>query len=130
MNLSNRYREYIDCLNRRDLASLGLYVSTSVVHNGNRLGLKGYQKMLAGNYEQIPDLRFNIQLLVAQGPNVAASLLFDCHPKAKFLGLDVNGRNVVFNENVFYRYEDEKIREVWSVIDKGRIEEILGCANE
>jgi predicted ester cyclase len=34
----------------------------------------------------------------------------------------VNGRQVVFAENVFYRFRDERIAEVWSVIDEGAIE--------
>ncbi|HEY8916070.1 MAG TPA: ester cyclase [Chitinophaga sp.] len=38
------------------------------------------------------------------------------------MGLPVNGRNIVFTENVFYRFQDRKIKEVWSVIDKAAIE--------
>jgi len=34
----------------------------------------------------------------------------------------VNGRRVVFTENVFYRFRDERIAEVLSVIDKAAIE--------
>jgi len=30
----------------------------------------------------------------------------------------VNGRRVVFTENVFYEFLEGKIRNVWSVIDK------------
>jgi predicted ester cyclase len=43
-------------------------------------------------------------------------------PKGLFLGLPVNGRRIVFTENVFYRFHDERIAEVWSIIDKGAIE--------
>ncbi|WP_238386684.1 ester cyclase [Chitinophaga rupis] len=38
------------------------------------------------------------------------------------LSLPVNGRNIVFTENVFYQFHDGKIIEVWSVIDKAAIE--------
>jgi predicted ester cyclase len=34
----------------------------------------------------------------------------------------VNARRVTFAENVFYQFRDERITEVWSVIDKGAIE--------
>src|SRR5438105_5024143 len=34
----------------------------------------------------------------------------------------VNGKRVSFTENVFYEFRSEKIREVWSVIDKAAIE--------
>jgi predicted ester cyclase len=66
--------------------------------------------MLATNYEEIPDLHFNPELLVIQPPFVAAILRFDCHPKARFLGLEINGRHTVFNENVFYRYSEDIIQ--------------------
>jgi predicted ester cyclase len=39
-----------------------------------------------------------------------------------FLGLPVNGRKVSFAENVFYRFRENRIEEVWSVIDKAAIE--------
>ncbi|WP_366066243.1 ester cyclase [Halomonas sp. Mc5H-6] len=34
----------------------------------------------------------------------------------------MNGQNVTFCENVFYLFHDNKIQEVWSVIDKTAIE--------
>jgi predicted ester cyclase len=34
----------------------------------------------------------------------------------------MNGRRVVFAENVFYQFRDERIAEVWSVVDKAAIE--------
>jgi predicted ester cyclase len=43
-------------------------------------------------------------------------------PKGRFLGLAVNGRRVVFAENVIYRFRDRKVAEVWSVIDNAAIE--------
>jgi predicted ester cyclase len=47
--------------------------------------------MLVRDFREIPDLRFNIQLLIADPPYVACRLAFDCSPKGKFLGLDING---------------------------------------
>jgi predicted ester cyclase len=78
--------------------------------------------MLERDFEEIPDLRFNIELIVYEAPHVASRLRFDCRPKGLFLGLPVNGRRVVFAENVCYRFRGEQIVEVWSVIDKGAIE--------
>ena len=34
----------------------------------------------------------------------------------------MNGKRVSFCENVFYEFGDDKIRQVWSVIDKAAIE--------
>jgi predicted ester cyclase len=100
-SLSNLYRAYIDCLNRQDWDRLGQYVDDEVEHNGRPVKLSGYRDMLVKDFEDIPDLRFNIQLLACSRPLVAARLAFKCSPKGKFLGLSVNGRMVSFAENVF-----------------------------
>ena len=121
-SLSDLYRAYIDCLNRRDWEELGQYVDGEVEHNGRPLGLSGYREMLVKNFEDIPDLRFNVQLLACSPPLVAARLAFKCSPKGKFLGLNVNGQVVSFAENVFYEFKLSKIASVWSVIDKTAIE--------
>ena len=81
--------------------------------------------MLVKDFEDIPDLRFEIERLVCEPPLVAARLAFDCSPKAMFLGLPVNGRRISFTEAVFYEYAASKIVSVWSVIDKAAIEEQL-----
>ena len=78
--------------------------------------------MLERNFLEIPDLYFDIQLLIADPPYVASRLRFDCTPKGTFLGLHVNGRRVSFTENVFYEFRRDRIRQVWSVIDKAAIE--------
>ena len=121
-SLSDLYRAYIDCLNRRDWEQLGQYVDDEVEHNGRRLELSGYRDMLVKDFEDIPDLRFNVQLLACSPPLVAARLAFKCSPKGKFLGLNVNERVVSFAENVFYEFKLSKIVSVWSVIDKAAIE--------
>ncbi len=125
MNLSEHYQAYIACLNARELERLGEYVSDGVNYNGSKIGLNGYREMLAGNYRDIPDLRFEVDLLLSNSSTVASRLRFDCRPAAEFLGLQIDGRHVVFHENVFYRFAEGRIREVWSVIDKGEIEKQL-----
>lgn len=121
-DLANIYRAYIACLNRQDWPALGQYVHDEVAHNARLLGLSGYRAMLEQDFRDIPDLHFNIELLMSDPPKIAARLKFDCTPVATFLGLAVNGKRVSFCENVFYAFHDGKIRQVWSVIDKAAIE--------
>jgi predicted ester cyclase len=120
--LSGLYRDYIACLNRQDWPLLQRFVQDDVSHNGRPFGLAGYCAMLERDFQEIPDLHFNVELLVAEAPQVACRLSFDCAPKGLFLGLPVNGRRVRFAENVFYRFRAGKIGEVWSVVDKAAIE--------
>jgi predicted ester cyclase len=121
-DLEALYHAYIDCLNRQDWDELGQYVDDDVEHNGRPLKLSGYRGMLEQDFEAIPDLRFNIQLLATTPPLIAARLAFRCSPKALFLGLKVNGRTVSFAENVFYQFKLSKIASVWSVVDRAAIE--------
>jgi predicted ester cyclase len=121
-DLSGIYRDYIACLNEQDWPKLAQFVDQQVQHNGRPIGLSGYREMLERDFDQIPDLRFEIRLLVSDANYIASRLAFDCTPKATFLGLDVNGRRVSFTENVFYEVRQGKITRVWSIIDKAAIE--------
>ena len=121
-DLAAAYRAYIACLNSRDLDRLPDFVHEDVDYNGQHIGVAGYRQMLEGTYRDNPDLRFVVQLLVEDASTIGARLNFDCTPSGRFLGMNVDGRRVAFSENVFYTYEDGRIRCVWSVIDKAAIE--------
>ncbi|HET9596862.1 MAG TPA: ester cyclase [Anaeromyxobacteraceae bacterium] len=121
-DLRRIYRDYLACLNRQDWATLDRFVHEDVHHNGRRLGVAGYREMLERDFEAIPDLHFDVQLLTCDPPLLGARLRFECTPRGTFLGLHVNGRRVSFTENVFYEFRGERIAQVWSVIDKAAIE--------
>ncbi|MEC5406153.1 ester cyclase [Paraburkholderia sp. MPAMCS5] len=121
-DLSDIYRSYIACLNKQDWQNLPQFIHDDVCYNGEGIGVSGYRKMLEKDFSEIPDLQFNIELLVADPAYIGARLRFNCTPKGRFLGLDVNGRKVSFTENVFYEFRGERIGQVWSVIDKAAIE--------
>jgi predicted ester cyclase len=121
-DLSDVYRSYIACLNSQDWQRLEQFVGNGVRYNGKRIGLSGYREMLEGDFRAIPDLSFNIELLISEPPRIASRLRFDCTPSGLLFGLPVNGRKVRFAENVFYEFRDGRIDEVWSVIDKAAIE--------
>src|SRR5438132_12903575 len=101
-DLSDIYRAYIACLNKQDWPNLGQFVHEEIHYNGERIGLSGYREMLEGDFRAIPDLYFDIHLLISEPPRVASRLSFDCTPKGILFGLHVNGKRVSFTENVFY----------------------------
>ena len=121
-DLAEIYRNYIACLNRQDWPNLGQFVHEDAVHNGRRLGVSGYRAMLERDFDDIPDLYFDVRMLISDPPFVASRIAFDCSPKGRFLGLPVNGKRVSFAENVIYEFRDGKIVEVWSIVDKAAIE--------
>ncbi len=126
-SLSGLYRAYIACLNAQDWAELGRFVADDVRHNGRPFGLAGYRAMLERDFDAIPDLHFEIELLVSEPPHVASRLRFDCTPRAELFGLPVNGKRISFCENVFYEFREGRVAEVWSIIDKAAIEAQLSC---
>ena len=122
MNLADIYQGYIGCLNRQDWATLKNYVQNDITYNGKHVGLDGYRAMLENDFQEIPDLYFNIQMLISDPPIIGCRLSFRCTPKGMFFGLPVYGKKIDFTENVFYHFESDKIDQVWSVIDKAAIE--------
>lgn len=121
-NATTFYDRYIACLNARDWERLGEFVADDAVHNGRRLGVDGYRAMLEENCRDIPDLQFNVDLMVADEGHIASRIRFDCTPAGKFLGLPIDGKRVVFHEHAIYILAAGKIAEVFSVIDKAAIE--------
>jgi predicted ester cyclase len=122
LELSDLYRAYISCLNTQDWPKLGQFVHEEVHYNGQRIGLSRYREMLEGDHRAIPGLYFGLRLLIADPPHIASRLYFDCTPAGVLFGLPVNGKRVCFTENVFYEFREDKIWNVWSVIDKAAIE--------
>jgi predicted ester cyclase len=120
-DLSAIYQAYIACLNRQDWSNLARFVQEDVHYNGDRVGLAGYRAMLVEGVRAIPDLQFDVHLLICQPPYVASRLRFDCTPMGRLFDLLVNGKRVLFTENVFYEFRDGRIDKVWSIIDKAAI---------
>ena len=52
---------------------------------------------------------------------IASRLWFVCTPVGTLSDLPVNGKRVQFRENVFYKIEKGRIRNVWSEIDKAAV---------
>ena len=120
-DLSAIYRAYIASLNKQDWPNLARFVQEGVSYNGERVGLAGYREMLEGDFCAVPDLHFDVHLLICQPSNVASRLRFDCTPRGMLFDLPVNGKRVSFTENVFYEFRDGRIEKVWSIIDKAAI---------
>ena len=116
--LAERYRRYIDCLNERRWDDLPAFLEETVTYNGEPWTAAEYRDGRIDDFDRIPDLRFHIGLLVVQGEHVAARLDFRCTPAREFLGFQPTGRTVEFSENVFYRFRDGRIAQVWSLIDR------------
>ena len=119
--LERVYRDYIAALNDRRLDDLDRFVHDRLTYNGEAWTRQTYRDRLADDVRTIPDLRYDIDLLVVGADHVACRIRFDCTPQREFLGIEAAGRRVSFAEHVFYRFRENRIEEVWSLIDTDAI---------
>ena len=117
------YHGYLRCLNERQWSKLGEYVADELSYNGRHMSLSDYRAMLEEDTHAVPDLQFHPELLLADDRVLACRLYFRCNPRHTFLGFEPTGGQVSFPEHVFYRFDERRIVEVWSVIDKQSIRE-------
>jgi predicted ester cyclase len=115
--LQRVYRDYIGTLNARRFEDLDRFVHDELTYNGEEWTRERYVSLLVNDVRNIPDLHYTIQLLVAGPDHIGCRLWFDCTPHHEFLGIDAGGRRVAFAEHVFYRFRENRIEAVWSLID-------------
>jgi predicted ester cyclase len=117
------YHDYLQCLNERQWYRLKEFVADQLSYNGKRMTLGDYEAMLEADVNAMPDLQFRPEVLLADDDVVACRLFFQCTPRHAFLGFEPTGGQVSFAEHVFYRFDNRRIVEVWSVIDKEAVRE-------
>ncbi len=116
-DLATVYQRYLQCLNEHRWDDLHEFVQDELAYNSTSMSLDDYRAARRAEARAIPDLRFTAELLVADADTVAARLFFRCTPQQPFLGFEPTGTLMSFAEHVFYRFRDQRIAEVWSLID-------------
>jgi predicted ester cyclase len=119
--LRRHYLGYIDALNERRFDDLGEFLADELTYNDQPTTRGQYQQDRRDEVDIIPDLRFNVGLLVVEDDVVACKLDFDCTPVKTFLGYEPSGDRIQFTEHVFYRFAGERIVEVISLLDLAAI---------
>ena len=119
------YRRYISYLNNHRLDELDEFLHEELTYNGEPETRADYRARIAGDVAAIPDLYFDVHLIVVGGDQIACRLFFNCTPQSEWLGLQPNGKSISFAEHVFYKFRDGKIYEVWSLLDVAAIAEQL-----
>ncbi|KAJ3984209.1 hypothetical protein F5890DRAFT_67310 [Lentinula detonsa] len=124
--LEEHYRRYIGYLNERKTHDLSDFVHDELTYNDKPMSRADYQKYIGDDIARIPDLYFDIHHLLVSGDYVSSRIRFKCTPVKEFRGHSPNGQTISFVEHVFYRFEDGKIRQVWSLLDDQAIATQLG----
>jgi predicted ester cyclase len=110
-------RFYAEAINGRDLEAVDQLLSDSFVHNGERRGRSGQRQAIAEFLDAFPDLRHEIELLVAEGDLVAAHQRWTGTQDGRIAGLDPTGRRVEFTSTAVLRIRDGLIAEAWDEVD-------------
>jgi predicted ester cyclase len=120
-NLAAVYHRYLQCLNERRWNDLPEFVHDKLVYNSQPTSLGDYRAAREAEALAIPDLQYTADLVVADADTLGCRLFFRCTPQQPFLGFQPAGTLISFAEHVFYRFRDNKIAQVWSLIDTAAI---------
>jgi predicted SnoaL-like aldol condensation-catalyzing enzyme len=105
-----------DVINRKNLElAYELYGAEHELHpaSGVGPGPEGMKQAFAGLHEEFPDVRVEVESMVAEGDLVAVRLTFrGTHAET--------GEPTVWPEVVFSRFAHGKVVESWEIIDTGR----------
>ena len=120
MDLRDHYLNYIAAINDGcKPGSLDPFVHEGVIYNDSPpLSIADYAKNMTEAQASFTNLSFNLDIVIVEADKdkgdqgngnfaVRISLTFEAE----------SGREETFHENVFYRFEGGKIKQVWSMVD-------------
>ena len=131
-------RENIDSLQRgwirlkvRDIEGYLALYSDSVIHHGYssriRPGVLGLREHYTALLKGFPDLRIEIEDIIAEGEKVAHRFTFYGTHRGEFLGIAATGKSVSASGMQINLFSDGKCIEVWSVHDSYRFLTQIGA---
>ena len=75
----------------------------------------------------MPDIRHDIQKVIANGSTIAARAVVTGTLEGDFGGLTANGRNFTIDQAIFANLRDGKIVEAWEIVDTASLLRQLGA---
>ncbi|RZU41059.1 ester cyclase [Edaphobacter modestus] len=112
---------YDQCLNQRQSGLLPeLFTADAVAHtpNGDSTGLADVQQTVERVHAMFPDHHFTIDDIIVNGDKAAARWTMTATNTAPIGGIPPTGKPITQRANVFYRFEDGKIAELWLQLDQ------------
>lgn len=120
MDLREHYLSYIAAINDGcQPGTLDPFVQEGVVHNESPpLSVADYAKNMTEAQASFTDLSFHVEMLIVEADkikgdqgngNVAVRIRLTFEPERT--------QKETFHENVIYRFENGKIKQVWSMLD-------------
>lgn len=125
-------RRYIETWNAGDLAGMAEFWAPDMIHH-TRSGSHGFESVVhivADFMKAFPDLRFEIEDLVADGDRVASRMTASGTHTGAYMGVPATGRKVHCSVFGIARVRDGKLVEHWGVTDELHLMEQIGLVPE
>jgi steroid delta-isomerase-like uncharacterized protein len=110
-------RFYREAINERDSAVCERLLSEDFVHNGETRGRAGQRQAIDYFLAAFPDLRNEIELILAEDDLVAAHQRWRGTHEGEFLGVEATGKRVAFTSTAVLRIRDGLIAQAWDELD-------------
>ena len=88
---------------------------------------KGDKEFIAAINNGFPDLRNNIEDMVAEGDKVAVRFNVTATHKGEFQGIPATGKTLSFSGMAFFTILDGKVTEEWATVDMMGLMQQIGA---
>lgn len=116
-NVEPLYRLYNAACNAHEFDRLAEFVAQDVLVNGETQGLQAYLRGLEVWVQAFPDFRWDLQHLLVDGCWLSAHFIDTGTHAGTFLDVPATGRSVITQEFAIYRFNADRIVEVWGTVD-------------
>jgi predicted ester cyclase len=117
----DRYRRYLDVCNRHAFDELSVFLAETVRVNGFPRTPREYTDDLLAVHRAFPDYHWALQRAVHEDPWLAVHLRNTGTHLGPWRGAAATGRPVATEECAMYRFESDRIAEVWVIADNARL---------
>lgn len=120
-------RFYREAINERDSGACERLLSEDFVHNGETRGRLGQRQAVDYFLAAFPDLRNEIELIIAEDDLVAAHQRWRGTHEGEFLGVAASGHQVEFTSTAVLKIRSGLIVQAWDEMDAAGLLEQLSA---
>lgn len=126
-----KYQQYVEgFLQKGDETVADLLVAEDVVTHdgmpGQASGLAGVKSTFRILHTAFPDLKADMQDIIAEGDKVVGRFVVSGTHSGSFMGMPATGKSFSYDEIVIVRFKDGKIAEHWAEMDSMGFMQQLG----
>jgi steroid delta-isomerase-like uncharacterized protein len=120
--------------NQRNLDAIDQFISPDYVLRTAPEGMAADRDAVRGSMAAylagFPDLRVEVEQLVAEGDRVVALLVYSGTHQGELFGIPATGRRIVVRQLAIYRIDGGQVVEEWEVSDQLGLMQQLGVVAE